>query len=117
LVTNVLFINQFPDYKADAAVGKRHWVVIARPERARWGYVAIVLASCLWLVVAVASGAIPKLALIALVSVFPSLKAGKGLLQFFSQPARLAGAVRDTIGAASLHGLALAGAFIAQRFT
>jgi 1,4-dihydroxy-2-naphthoate octaprenyltransferase len=116
LVTNILFINQFPDYKADAAVGKRHWVVIAGPERARWGYVAIVVVSCLWLAVAVASGVLPKLALIALVSIFLSLKAAKGLLQFSSRPARLADAIRATIGAASLHGLALSGALIAQRF-
>jgi 1,4-dihydroxy-2-naphthoate octaprenyltransferase len=116
LVTNILFINQFPDYKADLAVGKRHWVAIAGPERARWGYVALVLVSCLSLAVAVASGALPKLALIALVSVFPSLKAGKVLLQFSSQPACLADAITATIGAASLHGLTLAGAFAAQRF-
>ena len=117
LVTNILFINQFPDCKADEAMGKRHWVVIAGPKRARWGYVAIVSVSCLWLAVAVASGVLPKLALIALVSVFPSLKAGKDLLQFFSQPARLRDAIRATIGAASFHGLALGGALIAQRFT
>ena len=117
LVTNILFINQFPDYKADASAGKRHWVVIAGPERARWGYVAIVLVSCLWLVVAVTSGALTKLALVALISVFPSIKAGKDLLLFSSHPARLADAIRATIGAALLHGLALAGALIAQRFT
>lgn len=117
LVTNILFINQFPDCKADAAVGKRHWVVIAGPERARWGYVALVLVSCVWLALAVASGALPKLALIALVSVFPSLKAGKDLLQFSSQPERLADAIKATIGAAAFHGLVLAGALIGQRFT
>src|SRR3970040_263437 len=26
LVTNLLYINQFPELKADAATGKRHWV-------------------------------------------------------------------------------------------
>ncbi len=26
LVANLLFINQFPDRRADAATGKRHWV-------------------------------------------------------------------------------------------
>ncbi len=41
LVSNVLYINQFPDRKADAAAGKRHWVVRLAPEQARWGYVVL----------------------------------------------------------------------------
>ncbi len=97
-------------------MGGWHWVVIAGPERARWIYVALVLVSCLSLAVADAPGVLPKLALIALISVFLSLKASKGLLQFFSHPARLADAITAAIGAALLHGLALACALIAQRF-
>ena len=34
LVTNLLFINQFPDRAADAASGKRHWVVRLAPASA-----------------------------------------------------------------------------------
>jgi 1,4-dihydroxy-2-naphthoate octaprenyltransferase len=41
LVTNILYMNQFPDRAADAAAGIRHWVVRLAPEQARWGYVAM----------------------------------------------------------------------------
>lgn len=36
LVTNILYINQFPDRRADEAAGKRHWVVVFGASRARW---------------------------------------------------------------------------------
>jgi len=45
LVTNVLYMNQFPDRKADAAAGKHHWVVRLAPEQARWGYVMLAVAA------------------------------------------------------------------------
>ncbi|HWS12141.1 MAG TPA: prenyltransferase, partial [Rhodocyclaceae bacterium] len=48
-VANVLFINQFPDYRADAAAGKRNWVVRLGPQRARWGYPAVVAVAYGWL--------------------------------------------------------------------
>jgi 1,4-dihydroxy-2-naphthoate octaprenyltransferase len=58
-VANVLYINQFPDYRADAAAGKRNWVVRLGPQRARWGYLTVVLGAYLWLIAAVASGWLP----------------------------------------------------------
>jgi 1,4-dihydroxy-2-naphthoate octaprenyltransferase len=41
-VTNLLYINQFPDRKADLHAGKLHWVARVQPRVARWGYVLIV---------------------------------------------------------------------------
>ena len=45
LVTNILYINQFPDRKADEAAGKHHWVVRLGAERAVYGYAAIGIAA------------------------------------------------------------------------
>ncbi len=67
LVTNILYINQFPDRKADESVGKRHWVVRLGADRGRWGYPVIAAAAYLWVALAVAFGMLPWPALIALV--------------------------------------------------
>lgn len=114
-VANVLLINQFPDYKADAASGKRNWVVRLGPQRARFGYPLILgLAHC-WLLGAVVLGALPWSALIALVALAPGLAASKGLLAHAAQPAQLVPAIRATIGAAMLHGILLATGLVAAR--
>ncbi|MEX2164168.1 MAG: prenyltransferase [Sulfuricaulis sp.] len=110
LVTNVLYMNQFPDRKADAAAGKRHWVVRLAPEQARWGYVMIALAANAWLIGAVLAGALPVLALIALAAAIPSAQAAVDLFRYATQPRALTAAIRRTIVAALLHGLLLAGA-------
>ena len=107
-VTNILYINQFPDRRADAAAGKRHWVVRLAPRQARWGYVLIALVAPLWLIGAVAVGALPWPALAALASLVPTAGAARDLLRYAAEPGRLAPAIRATIGAAVLHGLLLA---------
>lgn len=110
LVTNILYINQFPDRKADAAAGKNHWVVRLGPERARWGYVLMATLAYGWVVAAVLIGALPWLALVALLPAVLSIKAARDLLRFSARPRALAPAIQQTIAAASLHGLLLAAA-------
>ena len=110
LVTNVLFINEFPDRVADALAGKRHWVVRLGPQRARWAYAALAACAYLFLAGAVAAGALPGAALIALVAAVPSAFAARELMRHAAQPARLAPAIRATIAAACLHGALVAGA-------
>ena len=112
-VANLLFINQFPDLKADAAAGKRNLVVRLGPQRARWLYPAILAAACLWLAGAVMAGALPALAAAALVSAVPGMKATAVLMRHAREPQALDPAIRATIGAALLHGAVLAGALFA----
>jgi len=107
-VANVLFINQFPDYKADAGAGKRNWVVRLGPQRARYGYPLTVGIAYGWLIGAVALGALPWTALLALGGLGLALKATRELLAHATQPAKLPPAIRATIGAAMLHGILLA---------
>ncbi|MDH3315786.1 MAG: prenyltransferase [Betaproteobacteria bacterium] len=110
LVTNVLYINQFPDRRADEFAGKRHWVVRLSAERARWGYLAIGIAAYGFLLAAAVAGYLPRLCLVALLTAALTLKAGVDLLKFSAQPQRLVAAIKLTIGAAALHGLLLASA-------
>ena len=115
LVTNILYINQFPDRRADEAAGKHHWVVRLGVERARWGYAAIAAAAYLWVIAAVVVGTLPWLSLVALLPAALSARAARDLLRFASRPRDLATAIQLTIGAASLHGLLLAAALVAVR--
>jgi 1,4-dihydroxy-2-naphthoate polyprenyltransferase len=115
LVTNVLYINQFPDRQADAAAGKRHWVVRLAPERARWGYVLLVILAHGWLIGAVLIRALPWPTLIAFASIVPATAGARGLFQHIAEPHRLAPAIRATIGAALLHGLLLTIGFVTAR--
>jgi len=112
-VANLLFINQFPDLKADAAAGKRNLVVRLGPERARWLYPAILAAASLWLAGAVLAGTLPALALVTLASVFPAGAAARRLMRDARRPEALDPAIRATIGAAMLHGALLAAALFA----
>ena len=112
LVANALYINQFPDRKADEMAGKRHWVVRLGPQRARWGYFVIALAGYAWLLGAVVVGVLPSPALIALLPVVLSCKAGLVLLDHAARPPQLEPAIRMTIASASAHGILLATALV-----
>lgn len=114
-MTNILYINQFPDLKADAAAGKRHWVVRLGALRARCGYVALACAAFGWLAAAVLAGLLPPLALIGLLPAALSVKAARELWMHAAHPQRLAPAIRMTIGAACAHGLLVSIALVLPR--
>lgn len=105
LTTNILYINQFPDRRADLAAGKHHWVARLAPERAAWGYVFILLAAAAWSVAMVAAGALPMSSLLALPALLPGILAARRLLRHASEPARLAPAIRATLATAHLYTL------------
>lgn len=112
LVTNLLYINQFPDRAADKAAGKLHWVARLEVSQARWGYVLLVLLVYLWLVVSVLIGWLPMLALLALLALPLSIKAARELLCHAAQPQRLTDAIKLTIAAMLAHGALLSLALI-----
>jgi len=105
LVTNLLYINQFPDREADRRSGKWQLVVRLGPARARWGYVALCIAAYAWLGGAVAAGALPRASLAALVAALPSALAARELWLHAMQPSRLAKGIKLTIAAALTHGV------------
>jgi len=110
LVTNILYVNQFPDRNADLQAGKRHWVVRLEPSVAARGYWLILALSMLILVWLVASGRLPALTLISLLALIPALKAGQVLSAHAAEPAKLAPAVQMTILAAHLQPVLLSAA-------
>ncbi len=112
LVTNILYVNQFPDRNADLLAGKRHWVVRLEPSVAARGYwliLALAVFIQAWLV---ASGRLPALTLISLLALIPALKAGQVLSAHAAEPAKLAPAVQMTILAAHLQPVLVSAALV-----
>lgn len=109
LVTNVLYINQFPDREADRLAGKWHWVVRLEPAAAARGYWLIMLLAVAALLAAVVAGGVPSLALVSLLGVLPALQAGHLLADHAAEPSRLVPPIRMTILAAHLQPVILAG--------
>ena len=110
LVANVLYINQFPDVKADAQAGKHTMVVRLGVARARWGYALIALLCYGWVLSMVFLSQLPVVALIALLPAIASYKAAQNLALHAAEPRLLVPGIKLTIMAASLHGLLLGGA-------
>ena len=107
LVTNLLYINQFPDRAADLLAGKRHWVARLGPQAARWGYAALAAVAYVWVMVAVTFAWLPSLALAALLSLPLSIHAIFSLFNHAHEPRLLVPAIRSTIAAALVHGTLL----------
>ncbi len=115
MVTNILYINQFPDRAADLSAGKRHWVVRLSPDRAALIYGLILLLAMSWLIGLVAAGRLPVWGLVALLAWMPAFKAASDLRHFATQPALLAPAIRATIAAAHILAVLLAIELIIDR--
>jgi 1,4-dihydroxy-2-naphthoate octaprenyltransferase len=114
MVTNVLFINQFPDRAADIAAGKLHWVARLSPITATWGYLGIAVASAWLLTTSVlVRGCLPVGSLAALAAFMPTVFAFWQLRKYAASPRHLAPAIKATIVAALLHGVLLCGGLVA----
>ena len=107
LVANLLYINQFPDRRADDSAGKHHWVVRLGARRARWGYAAAAFIAYATLAIEIATGMLPATAWLAVLPAALSASAAWQLVRYAEQPQALAPAIRFTILAALSHGLLL----------
>ncbi len=115
LVANVLYINQFPDFAADAQAGKRTLVVRLGLGPARWGYAVIAMLCYGWVLAMIMLGRLPWLASVSLLPAIVSLHAARVLWREAARPYALVPALKLTILAASLHGLFLAATLLLSR--
>jgi 1,4-dihydroxy-2-naphthoate octaprenyltransferase len=107
LVTNLLYINQFPDRKADAAAGKRHLVVMLPLKKAVLIYPLLAMLAGVWLVYFVYLGKLPLFALLSVLPLLFSFRATWILRQFAATPAKLLPAIKLTLAAMLSHALLL----------
>jgi 1,4-dihydroxy-2-naphthoate octaprenyltransferase len=108
LVTNLLYVNQFPDRKADAYAGKRHWVVRLPLHAASRIYPLIAGLAMGVLLALVMQHRLPTIALISALPMLLSFHAATILRRHAAQPAALRPAIQLTIAAMLSHGILLA---------
>lgn len=116
LIAAVLYINEFPDYEADKAVGKAHWVVRLGTERALPGLAALLFGTHLWVAASVVLGLAPWPVLAALLTLPMALKAFGVARVFHASPVELRPANAMVIGTHLVTGLLLAAGFLAAAF-
>lgn len=107
LVTNLLYINQFPDLKADAAAGKRHLVVKLPLKYAVLIYPLLAVLAGVWLLYFIAIGNLPVQALLAAIPLIFSVSAAWILRQCAITPAKLLPAIKLTLAAMLSHAILL----------
>lgn len=112
LVAALLYVNQFPDLRADAAAGKHHWVVRLGARRARWGYLALMVAAYGLLGAMVLAGVVPVWGLLGMLSLPFSVRATVIVARHAEMPARLVPAIQMTIAAMLVHGIALSAGLV-----
>jgi 1,4-dihydroxy-2-naphthoate octaprenyltransferase len=81
LVSNLLLINQFPDVEADAAVNRRHILIVLGRVAGAWYYAAFALATFLVVVVGWVLGVFPATTLIALIPLPLAVITIKGVIK------------------------------------
>jgi 1,4-dihydroxy-2-naphthoate octaprenyltransferase len=89
LGTALIWINEFPDYVADGAVGKSTLVVVLGRERAVWGFTALLAAIYAVILVGVALSIFPPMLLLVLLSLPLAYTAARGVMRFHSDTPRL----------------------------
>ncbi len=105
LIASLLYINQFPDVRADARAGKHTLVVRLGVANARWGYLLLAGIAYGWTALGLASGWLPTPAALAFLPVLLSAAAARQLWTHAATPQRLAPAIRLTIVSTLAHGL------------
>lgn len=107
LTSNLLYINQFPDRKADIYANKMHWVARFPTQLSRWGYVFIAISAWPILLVLIVFDQLPMLSLISLVPALLSAIAIKELFKYHDQPRNLEKAIKITLFIMLSHGVLL----------
>jgi 1,4-dihydroxy-2-naphthoate octaprenyltransferase len=93
----LIWINEFPDYEADRAVGKHTLVVVLGRERAVWGYIAVLAAVYGVILAGITFAILPPALLVSLFTLPLAYKAVTGVRRFHSDIPKLVPANAATI--------------------
>jgi 1,4-dihydroxy-2-naphthoate octaprenyltransferase len=89
LTSNLLFLNEFPDWEADRKGGRRHFVISLGKKDARYLFVAFLIASYLCIIAGVLTKMMPGITLIGLGTIGFGWKAAKGALRYYDNTEKL----------------------------
>jgi 1,4-dihydroxy-2-naphthoate octaprenyltransferase len=116
LIAAVVYINEFPDYKADKAVGKDTLVVRLGRSKAAYGYLLMMLGTYTSIALGVLIGILPIYTLVGLVTIPLTVKAVKQALKYHSSPFDLIPANIATITCHLFTSLLLSLGYLIQGF-
>ena len=108
LTTNILWINQFPDYESDRDSGKRTLVVRLGTGRARFGYACLLFLAAFSIVVAPWCLGLSKHYYVGLLGLIPAIRATRILFLHHHDPPKLLKGQTLTIVAQLATGVLLA---------
>jgi len=97
LIAAVLYINEFPDYNADKAIGKNHLVIRLGKSKAAVGYALMIIVTYASIILSVATRVMPVQTLLGLLTLPLAVRAVKYALAFHSQTMNLVPANAATI--------------------
>ena len=97
LISNLLLLNEFPDYEADKKTGRRHLVVVLGRRRASKIYVLLIAFTYVWIVFAVAIGFLPVTALISIATIPIAVKACIECLKYYDRVEKLIPALAKNV--------------------
>jgi 1,4-dihydroxy-2-naphthoate octaprenyltransferase len=89
LTSNLLFLNEFPDWEADQKGGRRHLVISLGKKDASYFFVAFLTASYLCIIIGVLAKIMPVVTLIGLGTIGFGWKAAKGALRYYDNTEKL----------------------------
>jgi len=84
LVAAIVYVNEFPDHDGDKSTGKDTLIVVFGPEKARLGYVFLVVGAFVSIIVMALNGTFPKLSLIALPAAYFGIRAIQTLYKYYN---------------------------------
>jgi 1,4-dihydroxy-2-naphthoate octaprenyltransferase len=89
LTSNLLFLNEFPDWEADQKGGRRHLVISMGKKKARYLFVGFLVTSYLCILVGVITRMMPTITLIGLGTIWVGWKAARGALKYYNDTNQL----------------------------
>ncbi len=107
LVNNLLLLNQYPDIKADASVGRNTFPIIFGINKSNMIYALFMIAAYSLILFFIIQGYIPTLSIIALIPILFSLFALSGAIRFRSKIAETPRYLAANVAAAVLTPLLL----------
>jgi len=116
LIAGVLYINEFPDYAADKAVGKKTLVVRLGRDKAVYGYALIVLGAYVSVFLAVLFGVAPLYVLLALVPLPLAFESVRHAFKFHSKSSSLVPSNAVTIVLHLVTSLLISFGYLMSRF-
>ncbi len=97
LVTNLLWINEIPDYEADIKTGRKHAVILLGKKASAWAYVLFLALTYLTIIIPVILKILPLYSLLALLTIPIAIKASQGALQNYDQIEKLVPALGQNV--------------------